>query len=170
MNATVQITMPLEQYEKNRPTLIQMGLLSTQLESSPLACAPITTEATKKTTSRFYFQRFIRELGLLSGHRLLGPHNQEIILKVENGHATVFCKNYQHSSIKGDQPTGLGAHIKEQFGATPLSDGGRRKHAHCDGPREFWIRHNNGDYYYLADSIWDTLRFDPVSNSFIARS
>jgi hypothetical protein len=121
-------------------------------------------------SSRFSFQKFAANLGLRSGHRLIGPYGTEVFLEIKDNYYSVICPKYQHLSIKGGQPTALGAHIKEQHGITLSARGGRRKHAPCDGPAEFLIRHNNGDYYCLRDSIWSTLRFDPASDSFVARS
>lgn len=72
------------------------------------------------------------------------------------------------TEIKSLNPTALGSTIKAKMGAPASGSASARGWPSCVGNKEFFINHGGADYP-LAHSIWEGLRWDPASKTFVAK-
>jgi hypothetical protein len=125
---------------------------------------------------RFIWESYVANLGIANNHPMTfkpaGSFFKQkpsipCYVAIENGIPTALSKLYK-SSIVSNNPTGLGASIKKQMGAPASKAASARGYPICNGHEEFFISYNGTDYK-LSHPIWNDLRWDIETHSFVSR-
>ena len=125
---------------------------------------------------RFVWESYVANLGIANNHPMTfkpaGSFFKQkpsipCYVAIENGIPTALSKLYK-SSIVSNNPTGLGASIKKQMGAPASKAASARGYPICNGHEEFFISYNGTDYK-LSHPIWNDLRWDIETHSFVSR-
>jgi len=147
------------------------------LEASAPAPPPLQEALEVAAKARWDWEPFVAGLGLEANHPMLFKPLGKFFkgkgisvpcrLVFEGGQPSVVSALYE-SDIKSLNPTGLGSSIKAKMGAPVSGSASARGWPSCVGNKEFCINHAGVDYP-LAHSIWEGLRWDPASKTFVAK-